>query len=159
MPASRANPNRIKLHRSYTTTEVAACFGVHKNTVRNWCKRGLQPIDAIRPALFQGTTIREFLTKQNTGRKRPCSPGTLYCLRCRQPRPPALGMVEYVRITPSSGNLRALCECCEARTHRRVRQADIAQIMPGCEVQMAHGLPRLSGQAAPSLNCDSEKRG
>ena len=48
MPAVRANPNRIKRHRSYTAGELAHCFGVHKNTVRHWRQHGLAPIDGNR---------------------------------------------------------------------------------------------------------------
>jgi hypothetical protein len=157
MPAHRANPNRIKLHRCYTASELAARCGVHKNTVTHWRKKGLEPIDESRPILFQGATIREFLTKRNRARKCPCSPGRLYCLRCRQPRAPALGMVEYIPINDSSGNLRALCECCEAMMHRRVRRSEIGNTMPGFFVELTQRQPSLSGRASPSLNCDSGK--
>jgi hypothetical protein len=43
--------------------------------------------------------------------------------------------------------------------HRRVREADIATVMPGCRVQSAEGCPSLIGQPNPSLNCDDNKRG
>jgi hypothetical protein len=159
MPARRVNPNRVKLHRSYSVEELARCLDVHKNTVRHWQAKGLEPIDKGRPILFQGATVRGFLVNRNTSRKQPCSPGTLYCFRCRSPRAPALGMVDFVPMRPGSGNLRALCECCETIMHRRVREADIAEIMPRCTVQFAQGQPRLSGQTAPSLNCDFERQG
>ena len=45
MPARRANPNRVKQHRSYSVDELACCCDVHKNTVRNWQRDGLKPID------------------------------------------------------------------------------------------------------------------
>ena len=34
MATRRANPRAVKLHRSYSVPELAACFGVHKDTVR-----------------------------------------------------------------------------------------------------------------------------
>ena len=159
MPARRANPNRVKQHRSYSVDELARCCDVHKNTVRNWQRDGLKPIDNARPILFQGGAVRDFLARRNSGRKRPCPPGTLYCFRCRCPRHPALGMVDFVPIRPGNGNLRALCECCETIMHRRVREAEIARIMPGCTVQIAQGQLSLSGQTAPSLNCDFKRTG
>jgi hypothetical protein len=137
MPVCRANPYRVKLHRSYTVPELAACLAVHKNTIRNWQREGLEPVNSSRPILFDGASIRAFLMTRNKARKRPCAPGTLYCLRCREPRAPALGMVDYVPITPDSGNLRAHCGQCEGLMHRRARHADLARIMPGCAVQMA----------------------
>ena len=36
MAARRVNPHAVKLHRSYSVPELAACLGVHKNTVRHW---------------------------------------------------------------------------------------------------------------------------
>ena len=159
MPARRINPNRVKLHRSYSVDELARCLDVHKNTVRHWQAKGLEPIEPGKPYLFHGATTREFLATRIASRKRPCAPGTLYCLRCRQPRAPALNMVDYLPIRPGSGNLRALCACCETIMHRRVREADIARIMPGIPVQFTQGQPRLSGQIARSLNCDSGRQG
>jgi len=159
MPVRRANPNRVKLHRSYSVEELARCLDVHKNTVRHWLANGLEPIDDSRPVLFQGVTVRAFLSNRNTSRKQPCPLGTFYCFGCRVPRAPALGMVDFVPMRSGSGNLRALCECCETIMHRRIREADIGKIMPGCIVQFAQGLPRLSGQTAPSLNCDFKRKG
>lgn len=159
MPARRVNPNRVKLHRSYSVEELARCLDVHKNTVRHWQGKGLEPIDTGRPILFQGATVRAFLANRNSSRKRPCPPGTLYCLRCRAPRSPALGMVDFIPMRPGSGNLCALCGCCEATMHRRAREADIGKIMPDCTVQFAQGHTSLSGQTAPSLNCDFKRQG
>ncbi len=113
MAARRVNPYVVKLHKSHSIAELAACLGVHKNTVRHWQREGLAPIDSIRPLLFQGAVVRAFLATRNASRKRPCPPGTFYCFRCREPRPPALGMVEYLAITDVSGNLRAICATCE----------------------------------------------
>lgn len=157
MAARRVNPNRVKLHRSYSVPELADCCDVHKNTVRNWQRDGLQAIDKSRPVLFLGYAVRAFLTRCNASRKRPCPPGTIYCFRCREPRKPALELVEYVPITPTSGNLRAMCVACEALMHRRTRMADLAKIMPGIAIQFTHAPPRLCGRTAPSLNCDFER--
>lgn len=159
MPARRVNANRVKSHFSYTADELATCLDMHKNTVRNWRRNGLEPIDDQRPSLFQGATVREFLKSQRASRKRPCAPGTLYCLSCREPRRPALGMVDYQPMRPDSGNLRAICEVCETVMHRRIRFTDLGRQMPGCEVQITQGPSSLNGQASPSLNCDSEKEG
>ena len=152
------DPNIVKLHRAYSVGELAARLGVHKNTVRHWQREGLQPIDGNRPVLFQGATIRAFLSKRQASRKCPCPPGTLYCFRCRVPRPPALGMVDYVPMTAVSGNLKAICAACDTIMHRRARQASLAAILPGFDVQMEEALPRVKGSPLPSLNCDSGRQ-
>jgi hypothetical protein len=95
--------------------------------------------------------------RRNKARKRPCPLGQIYCLRCRDPRGPAQGLVEYLPMTPSSGNLRARCERCGSPMHRRVRKVEIAQIMVGYAVQMAEGPASIIGKPNPSLNCDLDK--
>jgi len=158
MAARRVNPRTVKLHRSYSVPELAACLGVHKNTVRHWQRDGLKPLDSGRPALFQGAIVRAFLSTRNASRKRPCPPGTLYCFRCRKPRPPALGMVDFVSINARSGNIRAICETCETVMNRRASEAALASILPGCDVQFVEALPRLRGSPSPSLNCELERQ-
>ncbi|MEO5707148.1 MAG: helix-turn-helix domain-containing protein [Alteraurantiacibacter sp.] len=148
----------MKLHRSYSVPELALCLDVHKNTVRNWQRDGLKPIDNCRPILFQGADVRTFLAKQNASRKRPCPPGTLYCFRCRQPREPALGMVDFVARTAATGNLRAFCGTCEGVMNRNARLADLPATMPGLEVHITRATPSLSRRPSPSPNCDSERQ-
>jgi hypothetical protein len=158
MAARRVNPYVVKLHWSYSVPELAARLGVHKNTVRHWQRQGLVPIDASRPVLFQGAVVRAFLVARNASRKRPCSPGKLYCFHCREPRPPALEMVEYIAVTAVTGNLRAICAACGTRMHRRARQASLPAIMPGLDVQITQAPLRLKGRPPPSLNCDLERQ-
>lgn len=153
MSARRLNPNAIKSRRTYTARELATAFGVHKNTVRAWQRDGLTPLDGKRPVLFIGETVRAFVVRRNADRKRPCAIGTLYCFRCREPRQPALGMVDYIAMTATSGNLRALCGTCETIMHRRVRMAAIATVLPGVAVQITEAPARLTERLSPSLNC------
>lgn len=158
MAARRVNPRAVKLHRSYSVPELAACLGVHKNTVRHWQRDGLKPLDGGRPLLFQGAAVRTFISARNASRKRPCPPGTLYCFRCREPRQPVPGMVAYLWINATSGNLRAVCATCETVMHRRASKAALASILPGCDIQFVEALPRLKGSPSPSLNCNLERQ-
>jgi hypothetical protein len=157
-PARRANAQRIKQHRCYTVPELAACLAVHKNTVRLWQGQGLKPIDASRPILFHGRDVKAFLSARKASRKQPCPPGTLFCCRCREPRSPALGMVDYNEINGVSGNLRAICAMCDGMMHRRIRLVDLATKMPGLAVQITPARSRISGSPLPSLNCDNERQ-
>lgn len=157
MAARRPTPQRVKLHRIYSTAELAACCGVHKNTVRHWQANGLKPVSKGRPTLFDGATVRAFLAKRNASRKQPCPPGTLYCFKCRQPRAPAMGMVEATRQNATTGNLSAICEVCGTMMHRRTRLAAIGTIMPKLDVQIREAGPRICERTEPSLNCDNRK--
>lgn len=157
MHSRRANPQRVKLHRIYSAVELATCCGVHKNTVRHWQAGGLEPVSKGRPTLFDGATVRDFLAKRKASRKRPCPAGTLYCFKCRQPRAPAMGMVEATRQNAITGNLSALCEACGTLMHRRTRLSAIAAIMPNLAVQIREAGPRIAERTDPSLNCDNRK--
>ena len=158
MAARRVNPNTVKLNRTYRVGALATRLAVHKPTVRQWQQEGLLPIDGDRPVLFHGSTIRAFLSKRNASRKRPCPPGMLYCFRCRVPRLPALGMVDYLPMAAGSGNLKAICTTCDTIMHRRARYSTLDAILPGCDVHVTEGLIRLSGSPSPSLDSDSERQ-
>ena len=139
MPSRRVNPNRVKTNYSYTVSELAECLGMHRNTVRHWQRKGLDPIDDRRPYLFKGEEVRAFLRERRASRKRPCAPGTIFCVSCREQRRPAMGMVDYIPLRAASGNLRGICEVCETVIHRQIRFADLQAKMPGCEVKIAEG--------------------
>lgn len=157
MSARRDHPQRVKLHRVYSAAELATCCGVHKNTIWHWQAHGLETLGGGRPTLFDGAAVRAFLAKRNASRKRPCPPGTLYCFKCRQPRPPAMGMIEATRQNASTGNLSAICDVCGTMMHRRISLATIATKMPNLDVQIREAGPRISERTAPSLNCNKRK--
>lgn len=159
MPARRFNPRLAKLHRAYSVQELAALLGAHPHTVRGWIKVGLPTIDRSRPVLIHGSEFQDWWAKRRKVAKRPLQPGQFYCLKCREPRPPALGMVEYVVINDATGNLRAMCETCGTMMHRRARMTAIASIMSGLDVQHRQASPRLTGRIRPSLNTDKAKAG
>jgi hypothetical protein len=158
MMRRRVNPNLVKLNRTYDASQLAACCGVHKNTVLNWRTSGLEPIDNRKPIVFHGSAVRDFLKKRNAKRKQPCGPGRFYCFRCREPRAPSSRLVEYVPLTTKSGNLKASCAACETVMHRRVRRSDVAATMPDLDVQFTERSLRLIGSFSPSLNCVSERQ-
>ena len=90
----RINPRCAKKHRSYTIFELADLLGLHRNTVRHWIRESLPVIDGARPALILGSDFQAWWGKQRRAAKRPCQPGQMYCFKCREPKAPALGMVE-----------------------------------------------------------------
>ena len=149
----RINPRLAKLHRTFAVSELAERLGVHKQTVRGWLKKGLPTIDGAKPILIDGGDFQDWWSEQRKADKRPCEPGQMYCFKCREPKAPALGMVEYAATNAATGNLRALCETCETMMHRRARLADIQAKMPGLDVQIAQAPSSIGARAQPSLNC------
>jgi len=119
MSKRHPNPRLAKIHRNYTVEEAAARLGRHKNTIRDWIKRGLPACKERRPALILGSELRKFLETMRSTGKRPCQPGELYCLRCRAPRMPAENMADYVPVTATVGKLIALCPDCGTLMNQR----------------------------------------
>ena len=152
MSRTLLNPRLAKIHRTYSVEEVGRLYGVHRNTVRAWLNKGSLPaIDGNRPVLIQGRALRAFLEGRRAADKRPCPPGSLYCFRCRQPRPPALGMADFIPRLAGAGNLRALCEVCGTTMNRRARWCAVGAVLPGIEVRVMQASPRIAECAAPSL--------
>lgn len=143
--AKRVNPNLAKIHRNYTVEEIALLFKVHKNTVRGWIKEGLPTTDSIRPALVLGSELRAFLIARRVKRKRHCPPGTIYCVRCKEPKIPAGKMVDYQPITEAKGNLIGICPDCEAIIHQFIGLARLEQIGQVFDVSMPLGEKHISG--------------
>ena len=157
MARTRFNPKRIKIHFSFTVEEIARTLNVHKNTVRSWLKAGLEAIDQHRPIMVQGKVLRAFLEHKRIANRRCCPPGTFFCLKCRAPRRPALGMVDFIPLSPSSGNIRALCETCGTLMHRGVNWAQLEALKADFEVRVAEPDARLGGSGELSVNCDSKR--
>ncbi len=159
MPARRFNPRLAKLHRAYSVPELASLLGAHPHTVRGWIKAGLPTVDCTRPVLIHGSEFQDWWATRRNATKRPLQPGQLYCLKCRAPKAPALGMVEYTAANLATGDLKAMCETCGTMMHRRARLAAIDAVMPGLDVQRREAPLRLSERTHPSLNCDKPKEG
>ena len=76
-------------------------------------------------------------------------------LPCQAPRPPAAAMTEYIVITPTSSNLKALCPECTGIMYRRIKEADQARFSSELVVATPQALPRLSECTDLSLNVHS----
>ena len=109
----KPNWRRIETLRGYTIDEAAKALGVHRNTIRHWIKKsGLRAFTDQRPHLIQGGDLVACLQAQRAASKRRCGPGQFYCVKCRQPRRSAEGMVDYEPVTASRGALVAICPAC-----------------------------------------------
>jgi excisionase family DNA binding protein len=155
MGERRIDSRVIKLHRSYSVDEAAEALGVHKNTVANWLRQGLQPIDKIRPILIHGEELRRFLKERRHQRKSPCLRDQLWCLRCKAPQRPDGGLVDYLSMSTSGGNLRGLCPECGCLMHRRVSIKQLPAVAAQFDIAFPQAQSRLNDCSFPSLNCVS----
>jgi excisionase family DNA binding protein len=153
---SKINPQRVKTHRVYTIAEAAKALSVGQPTVRRWIKGGkLLALTDLKPWLLQGCDVVAFLTAARSP-KQKCKMDECFCVKCRKPRRPAADMVEFIPLTPTSGNLRAICPVCERFMHKRVRRATLPALIEIFDVTIAEEPPPLRDFAAPSLNMHFE---
>ena len=139
---------RIKSRQHLHDYEAAETLGVHRNTVRNWLKEGLASLNEKRPILILGADLKAFLASRRKARRRPCQQGQIFCIKCRSPKTPALGMADYVPISSTLGSLVGLCPDCgtiisrwtSLRTCRSRGQLEVKITVPQ---------QRLSGTARP----------
>ncbi len=151
------NPNKVKIHRSYTVEEVAALFDVHKNTVRTWIKKGLPVCDEQRPTLILGRDLKEHLKRSRQNRKRKCGPGELYCLSCKSPRKPAGNMVDYEPASNATGRLIGICSCCERIINRYVSYDTLRKNHGNFDIKFPLVQERIDDRANPLLNSDLDR--
>ena len=147
----------VKFYRNYLVEEVAKLLGIHKQTVRNWIKEGLRTCDNGKPTLIVGRHLVAFLKGRRGKRKKPCGPDEIYCVRCRTPRVPAGQMADYRPLTPTSGNLEALCPACGSLIYRRTNLARLEQIRAILEVQITQATSHVDERPEPSVICDFEQ--
>ena len=154
MKKRRPNYRRVKIHRSYTVEDVARLFCIHKNTVRAWVKAGLKTCDDRRPILILGRDIASFLQSRRASKKCRCGPCELYCLRCRAPKTPAGGMVDYEPTSETLGNLKAICPQCYAVMNRRTSLVKLGRFKAAFEITFSQEVRRLTECPRSSVNSD-----
>jgi hypothetical protein len=153
------NPRLAKIHRSYSVEELARLFKVHKNTVRNWFKQGLEAIDGERPTVALGAEIRRFLTDRRARGKQVCGPGRIYCLPCRAPKVPAGNMAECVATTDAAGTLCGICPDCDRMIYRKVNPLKLNAVRGDLDVTFTQAEARIEETTKPNVNCDSTEGG
>jgi hypothetical protein len=154
MAVRRLNAGLVKIHRSYSIEEAARTLGVHKNTIANWLKNGLNPIDDRRPVLVQGFVLRTFLQERRSRQKMRCAVGELYCLKCRAPKSPLDRRAIYIPLSSSGGNLKGRCSDCLSIICRRISIVRLHEFGAVLTISYKQAQPRINDRSAPCLKCE-----
>jgi excisionase family DNA binding protein len=153
----RANWRRIKGKYSYTVEEAARALNLHRNTVRNWVRRGgLAAMTGSRPHLILGAVLVEFLKGRRLAKKRKCGLGELYCLKCRAPRKPVAELIEHRPMASGRTRIVGMCSTCETLMHRFVANRNLEGSLREFGVYSGPADGSLTDTGYPTLNCHSE---
>lgn len=140
---SNYNHNLVKVNRNYTFEELAAVFGVHKNTVAAWVKNGLPCLKEMRPFLILGVDAREYLRALRGSKKQKCKPNEFFCMRCKVPTIPHDNFVEYSPITTTKGRLSGFCRRCECVVNKFAGVGDLQRYALLFDLSVPKGLEHI----------------
>jgi excisionase family DNA binding protein len=137
--AKRPNPRAIRAARTYTIEEAALALNVSTSTVRSWVKAGLPLMQARRPYLILGDSLRAFLNSRASNAKVPLEQDQLYCFTCKAARVPMGLMVDCIPQTPKTARLLGLCEVCGGTCNRMVSRSQISLHSQAFQLAMKDG--------------------
>ncbi|WP_442577796.1 hypothetical protein ACSBOB_19795 [Mesorhizobium sp. ASY16-5R] len=114
----------VKKNRYYSREQAAKAVGGRKQTIDVWVwRQGLKTVNGFIP----GRDLIDFMQARSAARRKPCKPGHVFCLGCKDSRAPAFDEVELVRHeTNGSAIIRALCPECSSVMCRNVSREQLA---------------------------------
>ncbi len=151
------NPNLVKINRNYSFEELAAVFGVHKNTVSTWVKNGLFCLKEKRPFLILGADAKAYLKEQRVSKKQKCKPDELFCMRCKTPTKPAENFVEYFPLSATKGRLTGFCGRCECVVNKFVSYDSLVGYSALFDLTKSRELKHINDSDKPLLNSDFKR--
>jgi hypothetical protein len=151
--ARRQSPRLAKSLRCYTIAETASLYSVHRQTVRQWLRNGLRPIDFGRPTLIHGRELNRFQKVRAESRKQRCGPCEVFCLGCRAPRRPALDMADFVPAMANVGMLSAVCPVCGRLMTQKVNTARLALFQAVIDVRIRPAHEPIKQSRECGLSC------
>jgi hypothetical protein len=123
--AKRVSTRKIKKHRLYGYDEAGDALGVTPHTVRSWRPLGLEVMAATIPHYILGAELIRYIEDKQAKRSVKMALDQMYCLKCKAPRKPLWGMVDYIPSSDTRGRLTGLCEACEGGLQRFVGIGDL----------------------------------
>lgn len=131
--AKRVSTRRIKKNRHYSYELAADALGLSQGTVRSWRAKGLEVMTDERPHIILGETLIAFIAAQQMP-PRKMALDQFRCMACRRLTRPLGGVVFYTPITPSRGQLEALCETCEGQCFRFAGEGGLVKLAQLVEI-------------------------
>jgi len=143
------------MYRTYSVDDLSRLLKIHKNTVRNWLRQGLEAIDGQRPILIRGDALRRFLDDKRARSKQTCGPGRIYCVACRAPKVPAAKIADCIQRGERNATLQAICPDCNRMIYRRVIPQKLDAVRGDVAVIVTQARASIEDTEKRNVNCDS----
>lgn len=108
----RHNPRKAKSHRVYCDSDVRTLYDVSRNTIQNWIKAGLRPIEGLRQRLFTGAELNRFHAERAAAARRRPVGSEIYCIACGNQQAMSGRQVWLSTLSGVAGRLLWRCPCC-----------------------------------------------
>ena len=125
--AKRVSTRKIKKHRLYGYEEAGGVLGVTPHTVRSWRTSGLQVMTASTPHYILGAELIRYIADKQAKKSIKMGLNQMYCFKCKTPKKPLSGIVDYIPINDTRGRLTGLCESCAGGLQRFVGKSDLGK--------------------------------
>ena len=152
MANRRHTTRHVKRRRLYDVRSAAKVLGATPGTIRHWLRNGLTALPGIKPTAFRGVDIIDFFERREATRKHASGPGRIYCLKCREPKAPAGGMVDYRPTSPKRGTLIGICPDCHRLMYRACSPMKLEAAARGLTVSIQNAESSLIETPEPILN-------
>ena len=123
----RVSTRKIKKHRLYSYDEASDALNVTPHTVRAWRTSGLEVMATTTPHYILGAELIRYIENKQAKRSVKMALDQMYCLKCKAPRKPLWGLVDYRPTNDARGRLMGLCEACEGGLQRFVGKGDLGR--------------------------------
>ena len=105
---------RPKRNLVYSVADLLVLYKIGRNTLTNWIKSGLRPVDDKRPQLFRGTELIRFHVDRALSTRCELRSSEFMCMVCKSRVVPDIGAVE-INVTKNGKYLAsARCPDCGA---------------------------------------------
>lgn len=124
----RHNPRKAKSHRVYAEVDVRELYDVCRNTVWNWMKAGLQPIEGLPQRIFTGAELNRFHAERAEAARRKPVGAEIYCVPCVSQQSMNGRPVQFSTLSGRAGRLLWDCPECGREASIRIGPDNIARL-------------------------------
>lgn len=122
------DPKRSRKHWVYSRDDLEDVYCVCDGTIRNWIRAGLEPVDNMRPKLFAGYKVRQFITGMRWPDGRPPQDGRIYCPICQGFKPVITGTIKTSVTDTNCVSVTGMCTDCHNMLQAHVPPEEVPEI-------------------------------